>query len=262
MLNDFFFFADVQVPSELAAAAQAPVELDIVLPSSVDASSGESSPTADERGWNLTPPPCFTASFQREKRQDGAVLPTDGDDGKTKMIGSFAGGDNEALNAVLETSNFENLLIEHPSMSVYGRIVPHEPSRRRNVASAIAFAQGIDELQKAIAAPLPTPTAPPSTPQPNPEEMTAVNNVVRRGRPAANVAEVLLGTDLSMTTSRRLDLEKQQRAERAYKAKDMGANRTRRMNAVAMLPPQGNASPRKRRMKNHPAGRCNDRKCQ
>jgi len=249
---------DENVSSELAAAMSAPVELDLALPSSNDASSGESSPSVDERGWNLTPPPVFTASFQREKRMAMATLPDTNEEkivGIAKNSGFRGGDDNEALNAVLETSNFENLLIEHPSMSVYGRIMPHDAPRRRQVASAIAVTQGIDQLQNAIA-PLP-----PSPPNEKTEEAATIANVVRRRQPA-NVAEALLGIELSMATSRQADLGKQQRAECAYKAKDLGANRMRRLNAVAMVPPQGSASPRKRRMKNHPAGRCNDRKCQ
>lgn len=238
------------------------MELDLALPSS-DASSGENSPTVDERGWNLTPPPCFTASYQREKHLSSITMILDQHDTNTPMAKMITGivdvdplddplDQEEALKTVLETSNFENLLIEHPSMSVYHRIQKREsPQRVSKNINTVTQGKSVNtgEQEKKIMQ----------------TDANTSKNAVAVGRPQRpkNTMEILLGDELISAIARRADLVEQQRVERALKSKELGITHWRRTNAVTWNPSLNSAgTPRKRRVKNHPSGRCNDRKCQ
>jgi len=88
--------SDLQRGALLASMAVAPL-----TPLARSRSHSASSLRTLEESWFVTPPPCFTSTGPIE----------------------------------LETSPLENLLIEHPSMSVYHRPAPHAPAPAPRSAS-------------------------------------------------------------------------------------------------------------------------------
>lgn len=260
----------------------------ITLPSSTE-SSGSASPvtTIEALGWNITPPPCFIASQQRSASKnrpagtvDKKLLPIKGG-----RKGNDYDADDGQVEPTMEMSVFENLLIEHPSMSVYhGRpskkvspsklpkpLKPQGPTtdisqaKQKSTTTSRATAMTATSKINAITVTIVDIKDDDESPalavvEKGLNEINSISDVVVGHRNYVDFFHFFDGASLRYDVVRAATLA-QQRVERAAKGKELGANRLRRKNRTAYDNSNNNGKPRKDRLKNF-SGRSNDRKSQ